>query len=99
MNECHTEISQSRRRSGGPVHISIAVADFLAEPFVTTVDTDAEVARYYNRALMCRRAQGTPIPTNDIWIAAAAFARAATLLTFDQHFRHVKQLRVELLSG
>ena len=30
--------------------------------------------------------KGTPIPTNDIWIAAQAMETGADLLSYDQHF-------------
>ena len=32
------------------------------------------------------RQQGTPLPTNDIWIAAIALERGAQLVTMDAHF-------------
>ena len=32
------------------------------------------------------RRQGTPIPTNDIWIAAQAMEHGAELITTDEHF-------------
>ena len=38
------------------------------------------------------RKQGTPIPTNDIWIAATALETGARLVTYDSHFDHVPGL-------
>lgn len=40
------------------------------------------------------RKQGTPIPINDIWIAATALVCNAPICTFDRHFRHVPLLQV-----
>jgi tRNA(fMet)-specific endonuclease VapC len=37
---------------------------------------------------------GTPIPLNDIWIAAQALETGSTLVTFDLHFEHVPGLRI-----
>ncbi len=37
-----------------------------------------------NKAALRRK--GTPIPTNDIWIAAHAMESGADLLSFDEHF-------------
>lgn len=36
--------------------------------------------------------QGTPIPTNDIWIAALTLQFGLTLYTRDDHFRHLAQV-------
>ncbi len=38
------------------------------------------------------RAAGTPVSTNDLWIAAAAMVRGALLVTLDTHFRHIPQI-------
>ena len=39
----------------------------------------------------CKK-QGTPIPTNDIWIAATALQKGLPVYTFDQHFEHIAGL-------
>jgi len=38
--------------------------------------------------------QGNMIPQNDIWIAAASIQANAPLVTRDQHFRHISQLKL-----
>jgi len=38
------------------------------------------------------RKQGTPIPTNDMWIAALALQHSLALHTRDKHFVHLPQL-------
>ena len=38
------------------------------------------------------RTQGTPIPTNDIWIAALSLQHSLPLCSRDEHFNHLKQL-------
>jgi tRNA(fMet)-specific endonuclease VapC len=38
------------------------------------------------------RAQGTPIPSNDIWIAALTLQHGLTLYARDAHFDHLPQL-------
>ena len=38
------------------------------------------------------RRAGTPIPVNDIWIAAATIDAGAHLLTFDSDFDRIAQL-------
>jgi tRNA(fMet)-specific endonuclease VapC len=73
------------------------LASFLSEPTVTTVPTTASVARRYGRIYLQLRHAGRPIPTNDMWIAAAAVDTGGCLLTFDGHFDHVKGLDAIIL--
>ena len=40
------------------------------------------------------RQQGTPIPTNDLWIVATALETGARLVSYDVHFQHVPGLIV-----
>ncbi len=46
----------------------------------------------YSRITAKLRQQGTPIPTNDIWIAAQAMEQGAELITSDQHFDKISGL-------
>lgn len=41
------------------------------------------------------RRAGTPIPENDIWIAALALEYQLPVLTRDQHFLKVKQIKTQ----
>jgi len=68
---------------------------FLDQPGVRVVDTDKDVAERYGRLVKQVRDQGTPIPTNDIWIAAAALETGSHLLTYDAHFGHVPGVIVD----
>lgn len=52
----------------------------------------AAVARQYGRLFAQLRRAGTPLPTNDIWIAAATIDCGGTLLTFDRDFDRVTGL-------
>ena len=70
---------------------------FLAHPVVETLAVDESVASIYSELLTALRQQGTPIPTNDIWIAATAIRHGAPLVTSDQHFHRVVRLATILL--
>ena len=84
---------------GGRVHENrVALADFLAEPFVSVAPTSVEVALRYGEIFSQLRRAGTPIPTNDIWIAATTIDCGGQLLTFDQHFAKVPGLRHTLIQ-
>jgi len=66
--------------------------DFLALPGVTTIAVTPDMAERYGILVNQLARQGTPIPTNDIWIAASALDTGARLVTYDPHFRHVQGL-------
>lgn len=72
---------------------------FLASPRVTVVDVDTETARRYAIIYQGLREAGTPIPTNDIWIAASAMQHGCAVVTADRHFANVPQILVEMLQG
>jgi tRNA(fMet)-specific endonuclease VapC len=46
----------------------------------------------YSRIATQLRRQGTPIPTNDIWIAAQTMEHGAELITTDKHFDKISGL-------
>lgn len=59
---------------------------FLASPAVEVLPVDSEVSRHYAAIVADLRRAGTPVPTNDIWVAATAARCGATVLTSDTHF-------------
>jgi len=65
------------------------LAEFLADPAVSSVGTDNTTADRYARLVVQLRRKGRPIPTNDIWIAAHALQTGADLISFDAHFGDV----------
>jgi tRNA(fMet)-specific endonuclease VapC len=69
------------------------VNTFAAGSAVLVCDT--ATAQYYGVIKNQLRAKGTPIPENDIWIAAIARQYQLILVTRDEHFRAVDGLIVE----
>lgn len=63
--------------------------DFLSNPVVEELEVDAEVSRHYAEIFVELRRAGTPIPTNDIWIAATAAREGALVVTYDPHFGRI----------
>ena len=53
--------------------------------------TEITTQCYANLFRQLRR-QGTPIPTNDLWIAALVVERNIILYTRDAHFSHLPQI-------
>ncbi len=72
--------------------------DWLAEPFVDLIETTASVARHYGRIFSTLKRAGTPLPVNDIWIAAATLDCGGALLTFDRDFERIPGLDVTRLD-
>jgi predicted nucleic acid-binding protein len=67
---------------------------FLASPRVSRAPIDDETAERYAEIVLHLRRAGTPVPTNDIWIAAVAMERGLVLHTTDPHFERVPQVIV-----
>ncbi|MDD2454737.1 MAG: type II toxin-antitoxin system VapC family toxin [Kiritimatiellae bacterium] len=67
---------------------------FMACSTVETLPVTTETSDYYGRLFLALRKKGTPMPVNDLWIAAQAMERGAVLISFDRHFDAVPGLRV-----
>lgn len=65
------------------------LATFLNMPGVMIINMDKEIADRYGSLIKILRKQGTPIPTNDVWIAAAALEKGTKLVSFDAHFNNI----------
>ena len=74
------------------------LARFMASPRVHLMKPDEKTARQYADVFMALRRSGTPIPTNDLWIAALARQHRLPLLTFDAHFAAVPGIALVLQS-
>lgn len=72
--------------------------EFMAEPRVTVLSVDEETAVRYAAIKDYLRREGTPIPTNDLWIAATAFQHGLRLQTFDGHFLRVPQILADFFE-
>ena len=67
---------------------------FLAKPGVLVVYATDATTHHYAALYRQLRQQGTPVPTNDLWIAALVTEHGARLCTRDAHFGHLAQLDV-----
>ena len=65
---------------------------FLMEAGVTVLFADDQTTYHYANVFRQLRIQGTPIPTNDIWIAALVLQHDLALCARDEHFDHLAQL-------
>lgn len=70
----------------------MVLARFLNSPRVRLLFADEETSHHYARLFLQLRSQGTPIPTNDIWIAALVIQHNLLLYSRDRHFDCLAQL-------
>ena len=63
-------------------------------PSVDIIPATERTADMYAKVYQALRREGTPIPQNDMWIAASALEHGADLATHDEHFRLVPMLSV-----
>jgi len=65
---------------------------FLDHEAVEVAPLGEVTADRYSRIVMQLKKDGSPIPINDVWIAAQAMEHGAELLTSDRHFERVAGL-------
>lgn len=83
--------------AGGRIQLDV-LEDFLDSPFVRVIDVSEEVSDAYARVFRVLKANGTPIPQNDLWIAACAVEAGAAVCSFDNHFSCVPLLECVMMS-
>jgi len=93
LGELRTGFLQGERRQQHEQEL----ARFLAHPVVEVLPVDSQTARMYADIIVMLRRAGTPIPSNDVWIAAVAAQTGSTVLTYDDHFRSIERVSVEVL--
>ena len=71
---------------------------FLAHPVVHILEVDSAASAIYAEIMIALRAAGTPLPSNDIWIAAVAAREGAHVVTYDDHFRAIARVGSRVLT-
>ena len=71
-----------------------AIDAFLQNPAVKACPMTDNTSLCYAKVFQALRKAGKPIPTNDIWIAAATQENGAALATDDGHFGSVPLLQI-----
>lgn len=70
------------------------LGSFLRKEPVRILDASSETAEVFGEIKDRLKRAGTPIPSNDVWIAAHAIETGAVLVTLDAHFQDVHGLRL-----
>jgi tRNA(fMet)-specific endonuclease VapC len=87
LGEFRFGVQQSRRREG--------YLDWLAEHLADyeVLDVTDMTTTYYSEIRIESRQSGSPIPSNDVWIAALCRQHSLPILSRDRHFDVVNGLR------
>ena len=75
-----------------------ALDRFVAHPAVEVLPVSEDVVNLYAGIVLDLKVAGTPLPANDIWIAAVAARHGATVLTYDGHFRSIARVSATILT-
>jgi tRNA(fMet)-specific endonuclease VapC len=65
---------------------------FLMKAGVLVLYPDDQTTHHYAAVFRQLRKQGTPIPTNDMWLAALVLQHNLVLHARDKHFDHLPQI-------
>jgi len=66
---------------------------FLRKPSVKILNATSETAEVFGMVKQDLKKAGTPLPINDVWIAAHALETGSTLVTYDGHFKKIAGIR------
>lgn len=69
-----------------------ALQRFLGRADVVSLYPDGQTTQHYARLYQQLRRQGTPIPINDLWLAALVMQHGLVLYARDSHFDHLPQV-------
>jgi tRNA(fMet)-specific endonuclease VapC len=86
------ELCYGAKKSVKSAHNLERIDQFAASSVVLSCDT--HTARQYGEVKNKLRLKGRPIPENDVWIAALAIQHNLTLVTRDEHFQGIENLKI-----
>jgi tRNA(fMet)-specific endonuclease VapC len=67
---------------------------FLLKPSVKILNATLETAEVFGSIKNSLTLAGTPLPINDVWIAAHGVETGSIIITYDTHFKRVPGLRL-----
>lgn len=74
------------------------VRELLDGPRIERLAVARETAIRYAAIKDALLSAGTPVPANDIWIAASAMEHGLKVVTLDRHFLQIPQILTEVLE-
>lgn len=92
------ELLAGFKKGGKEQDNNTILKDFLSVDTVGVLYIDDTTAERYAIIMDYLKKAGTPIPANDIWIAANAMQYGLVLLTADHHFSLLPQIVSEVVT-
>ena len=83
------ELRAGFQRGSRPAENERILSEFLRPSRVNVLYPDEATTHFYANLFVDLRKRGTPIPSNDLWIAALTIQHGLTLFTRDGHFARV----------
>ncbi|MCF8373953.1 MAG: type II toxin-antitoxin system VapC family toxin [Bacteroidales bacterium] len=72
----------------------IEFKEFQDSRSVKNLIIDTQTSEFFAIIYKQLRTQGTPIPTNDMWIASLAMQYDYAVFTFDKHFNNIDGIKI-----
>lgn len=94
LGELAVGFRQGRRRDANEADLE----RFVANPAVEVLPVNDDVVDLYADIVLDLKRAGTPLPANDIWIAAVAARHGATVLTYEAHFGSIARVGATILT-
>lgn len=88
LGELRAGFAHGRR----PVENERTLRRFLLKDGINVLFADDQTTHHYASVYQQLRKQGTPIPTNDMWLAALVLQHNLALHARDRHFDHLPQI-------
>lgn len=88
VGELFFAAANSRRREENFSKFRNVLSEFEIIPI------DDPVCLAFAELKVTLKKKGTPIPDNDVWIAACALSRGLSVATLDRHFSEIPQLEI-----
>ncbi len=66
--------------------------EFLSSSRFRIFPITADTAHFYSQIYSSLKNKGTPIPSNDLWIAAQVLENGCVLCSYDKHFKLIEGL-------
>ena len=88
------ELEAGFRGGSRPRENRAQLKSFREKSTVRVLEVTAETAEVFGEIKHALKDAGTPIPLNDVWIAAQATETGSVVVTYDTHYRRVAGIRL-----
>ena len=95
LGELEAGFRQGRRAADNHAQLQ----QFLSNPAVDVLAVTEDMVGVYADIVLDLRKAGTPVPANDIWIAAIAARHGAAVVTYDSHFQSIARVGSTVLTA